>query len=72
MKCIKDSRMENVNDILNEITVSIREAGYSPKQQLTAYLFLGDPKYITRHNDAREKIKKLRPYEIENYLNKIL
>lgn len=64
--------MENVSDILEDIIASIKEAGYSPKQQLTAYLLLGDPKYITRHNDAREKIKKLRLYEIENYLNKML
>lgn len=56
--------------ILLEIIKSIEERGYNPYEQLKGYVSLGADSYITRHNGAREKIKKLDKEYINNYLKK--
>lgn len=43
----------------NEIVDALTEKGYSPYEQITGYLEMGSDTYITRHGDAREKIKLL-------------
>ena len=45
--------------IFNEIVDALIEKGYSPYEQITGYLEMGSDTYITRHGDAREKIKHL-------------
>jgi len=51
-----------------EIIKSLEERGYNPYEQLKGYVSLGDDSYITRHGDAREKIKNLDREKISNYL----
>jgi len=53
---------------LNEIIKLMTEKGYDPIDQLTGYVELKNPDYITRHGGARDKIKELDIEEIKNYL----
>lgn len=45
--------------IFNEVVEALTEKGYCPFEQITGYLEMGSDTYITRHGDAREKIKHL-------------
>ena len=47
------------NEILNEVVDALRERGFEPWEQIKGYVELGDDSYITRRNDAREKIKQI-------------
>ena len=53
---------------ISEIVEALKERGYNPYEQLQGYVSLGHDSYITRHNGAREKIKKLDIEQIRNYL----
>lgn len=55
------------NEIMNEIVSALNEAGYSPREQIHAYLTIGDPKYITKHNGARDKIQTLEKSAVKEY-----
>ena len=50
-------------DIFNlkimRIVALLEEAGYEPYTQLQSYVSFGNDSYITRHGNAREKIKEL-------------
>ena len=50
---------EEFEKILLEIIKSLEERGYNAYDQLQGYLAKGDSSYITRHNDARDKIETL-------------
>lgn len=63
-KCVEKLRGDTMTDnefekIFNEIVDALTEKGYSPYEQITGYLEMGSDTYITRHGDAREKIKLL-------------
>lgn len=60
------------NEIMNEIVSALKEAGYSPREQINAYLALGDPKYITKHNGARDKIQNLEKSAVTEYYEREL
>ena len=45
--------------IFKEIVSALTEKGYSPYDQIIGYLEIGSDSYITRHGNAREKIKLL-------------
>lgn len=45
--------------ILDEIVEALRERGFEPWEQIKGYVELGDESYITRRNNAREKIKQI-------------
>ena len=47
------------NTILGEIISSLEEKGYEPYEQIYGYVQTGNETYITRHGNAREKIKLL-------------
>ena len=47
------------NTILGEIISSLEEKGYEPYEQIYGYGQTGNETYITRHGNAREKIKLL-------------
>ncbi|HHX61159.1 MAG TPA: IreB family regulatory phosphoprotein [Epulopiscium sp.] len=51
-------------DILNDVYVALKEKGYNPINQIVGYIISGDPTYITSHNAARTKIRKLERDEI--------
>ena len=45
--------------VLDEIITTLKLAGYDPYVQLEGYIETGSDVYITRSNNAREKIKFL-------------
>jgi len=57
-----------VNEKLNEIIMLLEERGYDPIAQLTGYLEIGSDDYITRHGNAREKIKAIDKEVIKKYI----
>ncbi len=59
---------EEIENLLNEIAVALKEAGFNPYEQLTGYVESGNPIYITRHNGARDKITKVSVIDIKQYL----
>ncbi len=60
------------NNIMNRIVRSLREAGYDPYEQLTGYLLTGEDFYITRHNNARNEVKKINTAWLIQYINREL
>ena len=58
---IEDAR---VREILKDVYNSLAEKGYNPINQLVGYILSGDPTYITSHNDARNKIRKIERDEL--------
>ena len=57
-----------MNEKLNEIIMLLEERGYDPIAQLTGYLEIGSDDYITRHGNAREKIKAIDKEVIKKYI----
>ena len=53
---------------LNEIIELMKEKGYNPVAQLTGYTETDSVDYITRHGNAREKIKEIEKSVIKEYL----
>lgn len=50
------------------IVAKLKEKGYFPYEQLAGYVELNNPKYITRHGNARKKIKEIDVEYIRLYL----
>ena len=48
-----------IDDMLKEVSKSLKERGYNPTKQIVGYLISGDPGYISSYNDARTKIKEI-------------
>ena len=57
-----------MNENLNEIIMLLEERGYDPIAQLTGNLEIGSDDYITRHGNAREKIKAIDKEVIKKYI----
>lgn len=53
---------------IERIITLLEEAGYDPYAQLQSYVNLGNVTYITRHGNARERIKELDVQDIRDYL----
>ena len=51
------------------IIALLKEAGYEPYTQLQSYVSLGNDSYITRHGNARDRIKELDFQDIKEYLD---
>lgn len=58
-------------EIFKDIVSSLKEKGYSPYDQIVGYLEMNSDTYITRHGNAREKIKLLDKEMLRQYLAKI-
>ncbi len=58
--------LDNVStrETLMDVYVALQEKGYNPINQIVGYIMSGDPTYITSHNGARNKIRKLERDEI--------
>ncbi|WP_442857200.1 IreB family regulatory phosphoprotein [Cellulosilyticum sp. I15G10I2] len=54
----------STREILMEVYIALQEKGYNPINQIVGYIMSGDPTYITSHNGARNKIRKLERDEI--------
>jgi len=59
---------KNRNTLIERIETAIRDAGYVPYDQLTAFLKTGDDRYITRRDNARVLIREVNLKELEQYL----
>ncbi len=59
-----------MNAALEEIIKLLEEKGYDPVAQLTGYIEMGRDDYITRHGNAREKIKEIPIDVIRKYIGK--
>jgi len=54
---------------ISEIVVAIKQAGYTPYEQLTGYLQTGHDYYITRAMGARDLIKTLDREQLQEYVD---
>jgi len=59
---------KNENALMERIETAIRDAGYVPYDQLTAFLKTGDDRYITRRDNARVLIQQVDQKELRTYL----
>ena len=59
---------EHLRVIMDHIIKSIRQAGYDPYDQLTAYLLTRDERYITRNGNARDMISKISRSNLTQYI----
>lgn len=58
-----------VEEVLKEVSESLKEKGYNPINQIIGYILSGDSSYITGHKGARSLIKK---FERDEILEEIL
>ena len=58
-----------VSNMLHTVYDALEEKGYDPINQIVGYLLSGDPAYITRHNDARNIIRR---FERDEVLEEVL
>ena len=56
---IGSDRDKEVRDILSKVYDSLTVKGYNPINQIVGYILSEDPTYITTHQGARNKIRKL-------------
>ena len=54
-----DGDINQVDRILRQVCLALRESGYDPVDQIVGYLISGDPAYITNHRNARGVIRQL-------------
>ncbi|MGX9135366.1 IreB family regulatory phosphoprotein [Rummeliibacillus sp. JY-2-4R] len=60
----EESMEQEVRETMLHVHAALEEKGYNPINQIVGYLLSGDPAYIPRHQDARNKIRKLERDEI--------
>ena len=53
-----DSSKKEIGETLVSVYKSLGVKGYNPINQMVGYVLSGDPAYIPRHNDARNKIRR--------------
>ena len=56
---IYNEKDEEIRQILKEVYDALQEKGYNPINQIVGYILSEDPTYITTHQGARNKIRKL-------------
>lgn len=61
---LENSEKFSTREILMDVYIALEEKGYNPINQIVGYIMSGDPTYITSHNGARNKIRKLERDEI--------
>lgn len=54
---------------MEEIITALAQAGYDPREQIHNYIQTGELAYITRQDDARNKISHLNTAQIWQYIN---
>ena len=60
---------ETFEATMEEIIAALEQAGYDPHEQIYSYIQTGKLEYITRHNNARNKIAPLNKPLIWKYIN---
>jgi len=56
---IYSEKDEEIRQTLKEVYDALQEKGYNPINQIVGYILSEDPTYITTHQGARNKIRKL-------------
>ena len=56
---VHNEKDQEIKQILKEVYEALKEKGYNPINQIVGYILSEDPTYITTHNGARNKIRKL-------------
>jgi len=54
--------------IIEEVIASIAAAGFEPYDQLYGYVTTGREEYITRRDNAREKIRNIDPVQLREFV----
>ena len=60
------------NRVVEEIVAALKKKGYSPYEQILGYLTTNLEFYITRYDDARDKIKSLDKTKLKEYIEKTI
>lgn len=55
---LDDGNKQEIGQTLTAVYRSLEEKGYNPINQIVGYVLSGDPAYVPRYNDARNKIRK--------------
>lgn len=50
---------DQIKTTLTEVYHALEEKGYNPINQLVGYILSEDPTYITTHQNARNKIRRI-------------
>ena len=66
---VHNEKDQEIKQILKEVYDALKEKGYNPINQIVGYILSEDPTYITTHNGARNKIRKL---DIDDILQSVL
>lgn len=56
---IYSEKDNEIKQTLKEVYDALQEKGYNPINQIVGYILSEDPTYITTHQGARNKIRKL-------------
>ena len=56
---LKDDKEFQIHSTLVAVYDALKEKGYNPINQIVGYILSEDPTYITTHQGARNKIRKL-------------
>ena len=56
---IFEDKADHIRTTLKEVYQALKEKGYNPINQLVGYILSEDPTYITTHQNARNKIRKI-------------
>ena len=56
---LTDERDLEIKAILTDVYRALQEKGYNPINQIVGYILSEDPTYITNHNNARARIRKV-------------
>ncbi|MBD9098699.1 IreB family regulatory phosphoprotein [bacterium] len=56
---VETKNSKEVQKILKEVYLSLKERGYNPTDQIVGYLISGDLGYISSYQDARRKMQSL-------------
>lgn len=56
---IESKNSNEVQKVLKEVYLSLKERGYNPTDQIVGYLISGDLGYISSYQDARRKMQSL-------------
>ena len=56
---IESKNSKEVQKVLKEVYLSLKERGYNPTDQIVGYLISGDVGYISSYQDARRKMQSL-------------
>ena len=65
---IESKDTKEVQKILKEVYLSLRERGYNPIDQIVGYLISGDLGYISSYQDARRKMQSLDRSKVVEFL----